>query len=621
MLQIVSAERESVKLRSGEWMHYFALPKLPYDFLKVDFADAPHLAAIDKLDLKGAGGVLVKCRHIHDGYLAALYIFKKYLKENMPDEAASTDDEDEDPMPDDDEDLLADAEHWEDKRLIDSILFAGDGGNEISHIPVITSEELTETSWRQEGSFGVGPLHVGWEGERKNKGAYWIRGDFPLIVEGCPAYELLPKEGLKFLEMTKRFYIYLYPIREFSSECAADRVSPSEKSAFFELNMEYCALGKPELDYYEKLLEVIVKKGGYELSDTLDRRKLLKDLIQYRGHDFRSSLDIDILVKKAIRKKKGDSTVLTHSDFDQLFLATAPQAERRDDGKPSRAAEELGRLIGMAEVKRQIKRLAARLKLDKLRRNAGLASAPSHAAAVFLGSPGTAKTTVARILGKMLQEEQVLTSDVFMEISRKDMIGKYLGHTAPLVADIFRQAKGGTIFIDEAYSLMSRDSGDIYSDEALSELIRQMENHPDTLVIFAGYGEEMKNFIKHANPGLRSRLTNIIEFPDYSAEELTQIFILFASREGYRLEDRAAAERAVMAGLNELKKLRADNLGNGRLMRKWFAAAVGYMAERENNDLRTITTGDIEHALADMLAAERFVSDVRGSSEKIGFVL
>lgn len=614
MLKVTSAEKTCIKLKSGELMHYFSLPRGNFDKLKADFSVAKHLATINELNLKGVNGVLVKCHHLQDGHLAALYIIKKYLEENMPEEPIFDEDEDEFPMDTDDE-YEDGVEELTNEELIQSVLYEE---NELANVPVITANELLYSIWNlKERSIGLGPYNVGWESEAKNREAYWINETFPLIVEGFDVVEMNAKEGLEFLEQSNRFYIYIRALKNNPFQPTETELNSADKTILFELNMEYCLLDKPEMDYYEKLFQVVAKANGYKISRALDRRQLVKELIDYRGYDFRSSLDIEILVKKAIRNKGGKPAVLKRSDFELLFIKNTFRTKGKN--RPSRAAEELDQLIGMNDVKQQLKRLVARLKFIKLRKHAGFVSSPTHAAAVFLGSPGTAKTTVARILGKMLREEQVLTSDVFLEISRKDIIGKYLGHTAPLVASIFEKARGGTIFIDEAYSLLSHGSGDIYSDEALSEIIRQMENNPETLVIFAGYEQEMKQFIKDANPGLRSRLTNVIEFKDYNEKELIHIFAHFVSSEEFQLENFAACEKAIAKGLNELKQLRTDNLGNGRLMRKLFNTAVSYMAEREDNDLKTIKTSDIEKAVQEVLSTERLVSHDRG--ERVGFVL
>jgi AAA+ superfamily predicted ATPase len=617
MLHVTSAEKISVKLGSGEWMRYIPLPQEPYDKLRADFARAPHLAAIDGLSLKGAGGVMIRCHNMQDGVMGALYAFKKFLEDNGRQEGDFGDDDREFPMWDDEDEEDTD---WDEMDLGDQIRSVLYEGGSLVRVPVILANALQLGAWDQDRSFGFGQTFVGAESESRRREPFWIKGHFPVIIEGNSIIETVPVNGLEFLERSKRFYVYVSLVPDQASDFIKSSIEAVEKTALFELNMEYCVLDKPEIGYYEQLMKDIAKKNGFALSRTLDRRKLVKGLMDYRGPHFRSNLDIEMLVRKAIRKKGAIAGTLNRTDFARVFVALSPNSDKKEAGKPARAADELDRLIGQEDVKRQLKRVVARLKFDKLRRNAGLETAPTHAAAVFMGSPGTAKTTVARILGRMLREEGVLASDVFLEVARKDLIGRYLGHTAPLVASVFEKAKGGTIFIDEAYSLLNKDGRDIFADEAMSEIIRQMENNPDTLVIFAGYEEEMRAFILNANPGLRSRLTNIVRFGDYSEEEMVRIFAWFAEREEYRIEDFAAAERMIRDMLNRLKRMGASHLGNGRLMRKLFNTAVGHMAEREDNDLRTILTCDIEKAAADILASEQFVTDRKAHGERIGFV-
>ncbi|MGI2295653.1 AAA family ATPase [Paenibacillus sp. GXUN7292] len=230
-----------------------------------------------------------------------------------------------------------------------------------------------------------------------------------------------------------------------------------------------------------------------------------------------------------------------------------------------------------------------------------------------------AKIRGYRISKKVDCEEGVLSNDVFMEVSRKDLIGQYVGWTAPIVAKLFEAAKGGTIFIDEAYSLMNNRQAGGYSEEALSEIIRQMENNPDTLVLFAGYPKEMKWFIEHANPGLRSRLTHTIEFKDYEAEELCGIFTYLASNEQMKVESMDEAHHCIRRFMQRMADLPSANLGNGRLMRRLFKTAISYMAERDDNDLQTLKTVDIELAEDEIWRAEHSIAKPSTSIGKIGF--
>ncbi|TBL80844.1 AAA family ATPase [Paenibacillus thalictri] len=618
MLRITSAKKMSARLSEGDIMQYIPVPELPYDKLKADFAIADHLASIDKLDLKGAGSVLIKCHYAEDGLLAAGYLFKKYIaevacaKEQAQEDCC--DEEEEFPMDLDDED-----EDGEEEVTSESILYRRD---DLAYLPVIPAVEFSCAFMRNPPfGMGFGAFNTRMEGEVKAKEPYWKTGDYPLIVEDHDGMHLNSKDPFEYFEQSGRFLIYILvtrPERE-SHFGSFGNVAFFEKSVLFETNMEYCVLERPTVQYYGKVLGDIAKAKGYKLTRSLNRTKLIRELMDYRGMSFRSSVDIETFVSKAIGKKRDDSRTITQADFDSSLIAKDIRKKNETSGKAKDAKSELDRLIGMGDVKAQLNRLLKRLSFDKQRRNSGYPTSDSHAAAVFMGSPGTAKTTVARIFGRMLCEANVLANDTFKEVSRKDLVGMYVGWTAPTVAKVFEEAKGGTIFIDEAYSLMSEGKADGYSDEALSEIIRQMENNPDTLVIFAGYGDPMRRFIQHANPGMRSRLTNVIEFKDYSVDELCEMFAYFTNKEDYVLENAATAYETIRCFVNGIRTIRSENMGNGRLIRKLFKSAVGYMAEREDNDLRTLKTADMEKAAEELLGAERNIFNGAREKSRIGF--
>jgi len=628
MLKLTSARKKSTKLKSGEIMQSIPLPDLSYRKLKADFAIASHLVAIEGLDLKGAGGVLIKCHNVADGHLAALYLYKKLEEDSVAAQAPTAAqnpagdecfdeveyfNEDESSMDCDDEDEIED-----DKDTVESILY---DENKLTHLPVIPANEFVGGFMKQfPPSMGYGFLNTRVESETKTREPYWMQGKYPLVVEDIDGYHLSSTAPFEHFEQTNRFLIYISSVqRQERGFDFTSHIDHLEKSILFETGTEFCVLEKAEIPYYEKVLTELVKAKGYKLSRSINKIKLIKELMDYRGFSFRSSVDIETFANKAINKKRDESKTLTKSDFTPLFTAREIHKKMATLGKSLDAASELDKLIGLADVKSQLQRLVKRMKFDKQRRNSGYKTSDTHASAVFMGSPGTAKTTVARIFGKMLCEANVLNCDTFLEVARKDLVGKFVGWTAPTVAKVFDEAKGGTIFIDEAYSLVSEGMSDGYSEEALSEIIRQMENNPDTLVIFAGYRDKMRHFIQNANPGLRSRLTNVIEFKDYEIEEMCEMFTYFLDKEEYILENRAAANDSIRRFVSDIALLQSENMGNGRLIRRLFKTAIGYMAERENNDLRTLKPSDIDRAAAEILNAELSVSRASDQKMKIGF--
>ena len=184
--------------------------------------------------------------------------------------------------------------------------------------------------------------------------------------------------------------------------------------------------------------------------------------------------------------------------------------------------EELSQIVGLQPVKDYILSLEDNFKIQQLRRERGLKADSPSMHMIFTGNPGTGKTTVARIVSRYLKAIGVLQGGQLVEVTRADLVGQYVGHTAPLTQKAIQSALGGVLFIDEAYSLY-RGKDDSFGLEAIDTLVKGMEDHRDDLiVILAGYSREMEEFLT-ANSGLRSRFPNIIEFPDYTAGELLEI--------------------------------------------------------------------------------------------------
>jgi SpoVK/Ycf46/Vps4 family AAA+-type ATPase len=244
---------------------------------------------------------------------------------------------------------------------------------------------------------------------------------------------------------------------------------------------------------------------------------------------------------------------------------------------PADPAAALDALIGLDEVKARVRRLAAEAKAEVMRRSAGMPIASPTRHMIFTGNPGTAKTTVARLLAGIYRQLGLLSSGHLVEVSRADLVGEYLGQTAPLVRQAVARARGGVLFIDEAYSLAGTGytSGDAFGMEAITTLIQLMENHRgDLVVIAAGYPGPMRTFLE-ANPGTASRFPTHLAFPDYTDDELEAIFCRTAAQAGFELaEGTAAKARAVLAGA------RGPDFGNGRAARTVLEEAVSCQAER-----------------------------------------
>jgi type VII secretion ATPase EccA len=261
---------------------------------------------------------------------------------------------------------------------------------------------------------------------------------------------------------------------------------------------------------------------------------------------------------------------------------------------------ELNSLIGLEEVKAEVKSLVNIVKMRKQREEQGLKNTPITYHCVFSGSPGTGKTTVARILARIYKDLGVLKSGHLVETDRSGLVGEYVGQTAPKTNALIDSALGGVLFIDEAYALTNAKGGD-YGAEAIATLLKRMEDDRDNLVVIvAGYEDEMKRFVE-SNPGLRSRFTRFIDFPDYSSEELYGIYMLRANKYGYKLDAEAATY--LKEKLQEAVEHKNRNFGNGRYVRNLFESCVVNQATRlsavdkpTKEQLQLLTKDDIEKA-------------------------
>ncbi|MDE5877478.1 MAG: AAA family ATPase [Muribaculaceae bacterium] len=259
--------------------------------------------------------------------------------------------------------------------------------------------------------------------------------------------------------------------------------------------------------------------------------------------------------------------------------------------------EELAKLIGLENVKEQVQALYHFVNIQRIRRQRGLKTAALSYHCVFTGNPGTGKTSVARIVGAIYRNSGVLTRGHVVETDRSGLVAEYVGQTAVKTNRLIDSALDGVLFIDEAYSLLSESNND-FGHEAVSTLLKRMEDNRDRLVvILAGYGDEMQKFLD-SNPGLRSRFSRHIVFPDYTTEELTEIFRLMASEQEYSVSDEALEKLRVVISTEVRKKSRG--FGNARYVRNLFERSLERQAVRLAEDgamtterLRQLDAADI----------------------------
>ena len=258
------------------------------------------------------------------------------------------------------------------------------------------------------------------------------------------------------------------------------------------------------------------------------------------------------------------------------------QTQKQPEEEPLPTLDELlsqlDGLCGLDQVKKDVKSLINLVKVRKLRQQADLPVPPMSLHLVFLGNPGTGKTTVARLLAQIYRAVGVLSKGQLVEVDRSGLVAGYVGQTALKTQEAVQKALGGVLFIDEAYALVNQDSANDFGREAIEVLLKNMEDHRDDLiVIVAGYTDLMEKFI-HANPGLESRFNKYFYFEDYTAPQLLEIFQSMCNRGGYTLS--TEGEDAARKLLDELYENRDENFGNARDVRNLFEKAVTRQSDR-----------------------------------------
>ncbi|MGE5509154.1 MAG: AAA family ATPase [Chitinophagales bacterium] len=268
---------------------------------------------------------------------------------------------------------------------------------------------------------------------------------------------------------------------------------------------------------------------------------------------------------------------------------------------------ELDGLIGLVEIKELVHEVTAYAEVRRYRQREGLAVEPMSLHMLFFGNPGTGKTTVARLLGRLLCGMGMLSKGHLVEVERADLVGEYVGHTAQKVRQQVKKALGGILFVDEAYSLARGGEKD-FGKEAIDTLVKAMEDHKDEFVlILAGYPAEMERFLD-ANPGLTSRLPIHLRFPDYTTRELLAIAVSMIERRQYTLP--AAAKEALHGILLRLGAQGAES-GNARTVRNLVERAIRLQARRIYRAGNFTRSGLIELSAVDFLGAERWLAQNR----------
>ena len=343
-----------------------------------------------------------------------------------------------------------------------------------------------------------------------------------------------------------------------------------------------------------QLVESLINRCKAQLEIDLSVDPSINDYLRsiYEPNDGIDSLSPTVkkiyneMVDVALKYDDITSASIKHDETIKLtFNEVTVDLDVIDDSRAEREEiqKELDEIVGLDDVKNYLLSLENLLKINQIRKQKGLKTNEISKHMIFTGNPGTGKTTIARLVSRMMKACGILKQGQLVEVTRADLVGKYVGHTAPLTMSVIQSALGGVLFIDEAYSLY-RGKDDSFGLEAIDTLVKAMEDHRDDLiVILAGYTKEMKEFLE-ANSGLKSRFANIIEFSDYTGEELMLIAKSIAKGKDYVIAEDAL--RPLQDYFTIVQAQNDPNSGNGRLARNLVEDAILNQSKRllENPD-------------------------------------
>lgn len=313
------------------------------------------------------------------------------------------------------------------------------------------------------------------------------------------------------------------------------------------------------LAYVEKIIKI---------KDNESILKLLKSISK--------EVASNIEVKEKARTVKED--LLNYLGYLSIQEILGSEVVVQDNRTLTELLDELKSLIGLENVKKEIADLIIYQRVQKLREENNLKAIKNTMHMAFIGNPGTGKTTVARIVGHIYKKIGLLTKGHFVEVSRTDLIAGYQGQTALKVKKVIDKARGGVLFIDEAYSITENEHSDSYGRECLTELTKALEDYrEDLVVIVAGYTEPMNNFFD-SNPGLKSRFNTFIEFQDYSSEELIDIFLYMCEKNEYKIDNETLNDLKIY--FDEILQKKDNNFSNARFVRNIYDKLVMNQARR-----------------------------------------
>ena len=380
------------------------------------------------------------------------------------------------------------------------------------------------------------------------------------FIDGQPGYE------------EKQLLLQMANFLDWSSTYQHLLINRIESQPSYDLSQLRVAAAHPELAniLYQAALAVALCDGSL----TQDERLFLENL----HHTLKILAPFDQLMEPIFEHYNQVADASFHAALNKnCSTHTVESAPLNDVIDVEQELEKLKQLVGLKNVKEEINKLIRFLEIQSARREQKLAQTKLSLHMVFAGNPGTGKTTVARILARILKALNILKKGHLVETDRMGLVGQYVGHTAKKTSDIVDQALDGVLFIDEAYSLASKGEND-FGQEAIDTLVKRMEDYRERLIIIvAGYPDEMQKFMS-SNPGLDSRFNLSIDFNNYTADELLNIFSIFCTNNEYQITQPTA--KKLLAGFAQALKDKPLDFGNGRYVRNLFEQSLRNQALR-----------------------------------------
>lgn len=402
--------------------------------------------------------------------------------------------------------------------------------------------------------------------------------DFKNLIFVCDGLFTLTEKSLSFIQSFDGNIVVVVP--------KINKNTTSLTQLTFESDFELYSINSPSNQYLANQFEKLAFDKGFNLDNKINLEKKIEELRRFRGARFQE-YDLSIYLDKCIKLINGK-----HKGI--VVLASLKNNIETVDKQVS-----MTDIVGLDDIKEKIyQELYKNIHIAQ-RSAEGNPIISSYKHVAFVGNPGTCKTTMARIVAKLYMENNII-SNGFYEFGREDIVGRYLGETSQKVSRIFKMAEGGVVFLDEIGALLTGNNTDSFGEEALNTIIRFMENKPSTMVIMATYPKEMKRLLS-INPGLQSRLSNIISFPDYTNDHLLNIFTHLAQKSGYVLEK--GYEKLVMDYFNKIRS--KENFGNGREARRLLDNIISHLSveliKSSSKRINFITLSSINKGIEDLI--------------------